>query len=159
MDNSNHTQFLREAIQLSLEKMEANAGGPFGALIVRQGKIIGRGWNRVTSTYDPTAHAEINAIREACAQERIFSLAGCDLYTSCEPCPLCLAAIYWSRLDQVFYAASCDDAATAGFDDRKFYEELSKPPALRCIPMHQSLRGEAQAVLNVWQQKCDRIPY
>jgi len=102
--------FLREAIRLSIEKMEANEGGPFGAVVVRNGEIIGRGWNQVTSTNDPTAHAEVVAIRDACSHLKTFSLAGCEIYSSCEPCPLCLAAIYWSRLDAIYYAATCDDA-------------------------------------------------
>ena len=151
--------FLREAIRLSLEKMEGNEGGPFGAVIVRDQQIIGRGWNRVTSTNDPTAHAEVVAIRDACSDLKTFSLAGCEIYSSCEPCPLCLAAIYWSRLDRIYYAATCDDAATAGFDDRSFYRELALPLARRSIPMEQSLREEAYVVLHEWLKKEDRVRY
>jgi guanine deaminase len=117
--------FLREAIRLSLEKMRGNEGGPFGAVVVRDGQIVGRGWNKVTSTNDPTAHAEVVAIRDACSRLNTFSLAGCDLYTSCEPCPLCLAAAYWARLGHIYYAANGDDAAAVGFDDRNFYQELA----------------------------------
>ena len=151
--------FLREAIRLSIEKMEGNEGGPFGAVIVRGGQIVGRGWNRVTSTNDPTAHAEIVAIRDACSRLKTFSLAGCEIYTSCEPCPLCLAAIYWSRLDRIYYAASCDDAAAIGFDDRTFYRELAKPAAERSVPMVQALRDEACVALQAWLKKADRVPY
>ena len=151
--------FLREAIRLSLEKMEANEGGPFGAIVVRDQQIIGRGWNRVTSTNDPTAHAEVVAIRDACSQLKTFSLAGAEIYCSCEPCPLCLAAIYWSRLDQVFYAATCDDAAAAGFDDSHLYRELARPMADRSLPMAQLLGEEAQLAFQAWLKKGDRIKY
>lgn len=151
--------FLREAIRLSIEKMEAGEGGPFGAVVVRDGLVIGRGWNRVTATNDPTAHAEVVAIREACQHLRSFSLAGCELYASCEPCPLCLAATYWSRLDRIFFAASCEDAAAAGFDDAQFYREIAKAPAERTIPMIQALRDEAAPAFKAWLSKADRIPY
>jgi guanine deaminase len=151
--------FLREAIRLSIEKLEANEGGPFGAVVVRDGKILGRGWNRVTSTNDPTAHAEVLAIRDACSRLKTFSLAGCEVYSSCEPCPLCLAAIYWSRLDRIYYAATSDDAASAGFDDRNFYREVRKPVARRSIPMQQAMREEALVALQTWVNKADRIPY
>lgn len=152
-------EFLREAIRLSHEKMLANEGGPFGALVVRDGKIIGRGWNRVTSTNDPTAHAEVTAIRDACSSLGTFTLEGAEIYSSCEPCPLCLAAIYWSRLSRIFYAANCDDAAAAGFDDRNFYNEISLPPSRRKIPMEQGLAMEARMILKAWTQKQDRIQY
>lgn len=151
--------FLREAIRLSIEKMESNEGGPFGAVIVRDEQIIGRGWNRVTSTNDPTAHAEVLAIRDACSRLQRFSLAGCEIYSSCEPCPMCLAAIYWSRLDCICYAATCEDAAVAGFDDRDVYRELAKPAGSRSIPTVQSLRDEACVALNAWLKKEDRIRY
>lgn len=124
-------EYLRLAIELSREKMEANEGGPFGAVIVRDGQIIGRGWNRVTSTNDPTAHAEVVAIRDACQQVKNFTLAGCELYTSCEPCPMCLAAIYWSRLDRIYFASTAQDSAAADFDDQNIYCELSLPIANR----------------------------
>jgi tRNA(Arg) A34 adenosine deaminase TadA len=151
--------FLREAIRLSTKKMEDNQGGPFGSVIVRNGLIVGSGWNRVTSTNDPTAHAEIVAIRDACSKLEIFSLDGCEIYSSCEPCPMCLAAIYWSRLDRIYYAATCDDAAEAGFDDRNFYRELGKPVGERSIPMEQALRDEACVGLKAWMNKEDRIRY
>jgi len=151
--------FLREAIRLSIEKMAANEGGPFGAVIVRDQQIIGRGWNRVTSTNDPTAHAEVVAIRDACSRLKTFSLAGCEIYGSCEPCPLCLAAIYWSRLDRIYYAATCEDAAAAGFADRDLYRELAQPLGDRSIPIVQSLREEACVALKAWLKKEDRIRY
>ena len=136
-------EFLREAVRLSLEKMEAGEGGPFGAVVVQKGKIVGRGWNRVTSTNDPTAHAEIVAIRDACACLKTFSLAGCEIYTSCEPCPMCFAAIYRARLERIYCAATCEDAAAAGFDDCQFYREVVLPPSSRSIPMRDSQEAEA----------------
>lgn len=142
-----------------MEKMEDNEGGPFGAVIVRDQEIVGRGWNRVTSTNDPTAHAEIVAIRDACSQLRTFSLKGCEIYCSCEPCPMCLAAIYWSRLDRVYYAATSEDAMAAGFDDRRLNQELALPCAKRSIPMEQSLQEEARVALAAWLRKKDRIQY
>jgi guanine deaminase len=151
--------FLEETIRLSREKMIAGEGGPFGAVIVRDGRIVGRGWNRVTSTNDPTAHAEIVAIRNTCTHVQSFSLAGCEIYSSCEPCPLCLAAIYWAHLDRIHYTADCDDAAAVGFDDRAFYAEFAKSRADRRIPMDQALRDQAQAVLYEWAAKPDRIRY
>lgn len=154
-----NVEFLREAIRLSMEKMESNEGGPFGALVVLNGEILGRGWNRVTSTNDPTAHAEIVAIRDACSRRNTFSLSGCEIYASCEPCPLCLAAIYWSRLDRIYYAATCEDAAAAGFDDASFYREIKKPAHQRSIPVQQALRDEALVPLQAWLLKEDRIRY
>lgn len=151
--------FLREAIRLSWLSIERQEGGPFGAVVVRDQEIIGRGWNRVTSTNDPTAHAEVVAIRDACSNLGTFSLAGCQIYSSCEPCPLCLAAVYWARMDQLYYAATRDDAAAVGFDDGLFYEELAKDPEDRSIRTVQCLRDEAQAALQAWLKKEDRIPY
>ena len=151
--------FLHEAIRLSMEKSQAGEGGPFGAVIVRNGTIVGRGWNRVTSANDPTAHAEITAIRDACRRLESFSLAGCEIFTSCEPCPMCLAAIYWARLDRVYYAATREDAAAVGFDDGRIYEELAMDIARRSLPMTQDLRDEACEALRAWQLKADRTPY
>jgi guanine deaminase len=165
MQTKFHSKYLREAIRLSTEKMQANEGGPFGAVVVRYGQgneggeIIARGWNRVTSTFDPTAHAEISAIREACGRLCTVSLAGCVIYTSCEPCPMCLAAIYWARLDRIYFAAGRADAAAAGFDDDLFYRELAKPLADRIVPMEQHLRTEAVAAFDAWRTKPDRIAY
>lgn len=152
-------QFLREAIRLSVDQLSLGEGGPFGAVVVRSGEIVGRGWNRVIATKDPTAHAEIVAIRAACQEVGSFSLDGCEIYCSCEPCPLCLAAIYWSRLDRIYYAASCDDAAAAGFDDSYFYREIRKPASQRSIPSEQSLRDEALQGFRDWIANPNRIPY
>jgi len=151
--------FLKEAIRLAQEKMEANEGGPFGALVVYGDKVVGCGWNRVTSTNDPTAHAEIMAIREACRELSRFSLEGCTLYSSCEPCPMCLSAIYWSRIDQIVYAASRQDAASIEFDDAYIYEQVALAPEDRSIPMNQILRDEALKVFDAWRNKQDKILY
>ena len=152
-------KFMREAIRLSLEKMRGNHGGPFGAVVVRHGKIVGRGWNRVTSTNDPTAHAEVVAIREACRRLKTFQLDDCELYASCEPCPMCLAAIYWARFKEVCFANTRRDAARIGFDDDFLYHEVSKPVARRKIPMKQLLRCEALKVFAEWETKPDKIRY
>ncbi len=150
---------MREAIRLSRDKMRCGAGGPFGAVIVRKGKIIARGWNRVTSANDPTAHAEITAIRAACRKLKTFQLDGCELYTSCEPCPMCLSAIYWARLKMVFYANTRRDAARIQFDDNFIYGEVSRPVSRRKIPMNQLLRPEALKVFAEWKIKTDKIAY
>lgn len=159
MSDNSGQNFLREAIRLSREKMEANAGGPFGAVIVRNGEILARGWNQVTSKNDPTAHAEIVAIRTACEVLNSFTLNGCEIFSSCEPCPMCLAAIYWARIDRITFAATQSDAADADFDDHHFYEELRKPVEQRMIPVTQSLRDEAIVVFEMWRRKLDRIRY
>ncbi len=151
--------FMREAIALSIEKMEAGEGGPFGAVVVKDGAVVGRGWNRVTSSNDPTAHAEVMAIRDACQALGTFDLSGCELYTSCEPCPMCLAAIYWARLDKLYYAATRADAAAAGFDDEFLYQEVSKPWKNRELSAEQGLAAEAQKAFNAWKDKADRTPY
>lgn len=150
---------MREAIRLSLVKMRGNHGGPFGAVVVHQGEIVGRGWNRVTSTNDPTAHAEVTAIRRACKKLKSFSLDDCELYTSCEPCPMCLAAIYWARLKHVYYANTRLDAARIDFDDRLIYREVALPIARRKIPMRQLLRTEALKVFAEWKTKADKTEY
>jgi guanine deaminase len=152
-------KFMRAAINLSLAKMRLNHGGPFGAVIVRNGKIVGRGWNRVTSTNDPTAHAEIMAVRDACKKLRTFHLEDCELYTSCEPCPMCLAAIYWARLKRVYYANTRRDAARIAFDDALIYREVAAPIVRRKIPMKQLLHREALKVFSEWQAKLDKMPY
>lgn len=152
-------EFLRQAIALSLEMMEAGEGGPFGAVIVKDGRVIARGWNRVTSALDPTAHAEINAIRAACAALGTFDLSGCEMYSSCEPCPMCLAAIYWARLDVLCYAADREDAARAGFDDGLIYEELARPRPERRLVAVQALRAEALPAFERWLARPDRIGY
>jgi guanine deaminase len=152
-------KFMREAIRLSLSKMRANRGGPFGAVVVKKNKVVGRGWNRVTSTNDPTAHAEVSAIRDACQKLKTFQLDDCELYTSCEPCPMCLAAIYWARLRKVFYANTRKDAARIEFDDDLIYREISVPIARRQIPMKQLLHDEALKVFVEWKDKPDKIRY
>jgi tRNA(Arg) A34 adenosine deaminase TadA len=153
------TEFMRAAIRLSQTKMRANCGGPFGAVVVRQGKIIARGWNRVTSTNDPTAHAEVTAIRSACRKLKTFHLDDCELYTSCEPCPMCLSAIYWARLKTVYYANTRADAARIQFDDDWIYREVARPMVRRKIPMHQVLRAEALRVFAEWEAKPDKVRY
>ena len=139
--------------------MRADCGGPFGAIVVRRGKIVGRGWNQVTSTNDPTAHAEMLAIRAACQRLKTFQLNDCELYTSCEPCPMCLAAIYWARIKKVYYANTRRDAACIAFDDELIYREVSLPPARRKIPMQPLLRAEALAVFREWRAKSDKVQY
>ncbi|MGA9453712.1 MAG: nucleoside deaminase [Verrucomicrobiia bacterium] len=150
---------MRAAIRLSREKMRRNDGGPFGAVVVRRGKIVGHGWNRVTSTNDPTAHAEIMAIRDACRRLKTFQLDGCELYASCEPCPMCLAAIYWARLGKIFYANTRRDAAAIGFDDDLIYREVSRPLSRRKVLMQQLLRKDALKVFAEWRKKPDKIQY
>ena len=152
-------KFMREAIRISLAKMRANCGGPFGAVVVRQGKIIGRGWNQVTSTNDPTAHAEVTAIRAACRRLKTFQLDDCELYTSCEPCPMCLSAIYWARFRKVYYGNTREDAAKIAFDDDFIYREVARPISKRKIPMEQLLRGEALTAFNEWRNKADKVSY
>jgi tRNA(Arg) A34 adenosine deaminase TadA len=152
-------QFMRAAIRLSLSKMRANCGGPFGAVVVRKGKVVGRGWNQVTSTNDPTAHAEVTAIRDACKKLKTFQLDDCELYTSCEPCPMCLSAIYWARFKKVYYANTRKDAAKIQFDDDLIYREVSTPISKRIIPMKQLLRPEALEVFAEWKSKTDKVRY
>jgi guanine deaminase len=152
-------KFMQAAISLSLQKMRQNLGGPFGAVIVRNKKIIGRGWNKVTSVNDPTAHAEITAIREACAKLKTFELQDCEIYTSCEPCPMCLGAIYWARLRKIYYANTRADAAAIQFDDDFLYREVALPVTRRKIPMKQLLRREALKVFVEWKDKPDKTPY
>jgi tRNA(Arg) A34 adenosine deaminase TadA len=139
--------------------MEVGHGGPFGALVVYNNQIISEGWNQVTSTKDPTAHAEIVAIRSAAYDLSRFSLEGCTLYTSCEPCPMCLAAAYWARVDRLVYAATREDAAAIGFDDDAIYRELTLPISKRSLPMQQLLRAEAVQVFDAWRDKSDKVPY
>lgn len=150
---------LQQAIDLAQEKMEAGEGGPFGALIVKEGRVIAEGWNRVTSINDPTAHAEVVAIRNACQALNTFSLAGCEIYSSCEPCPMCLSAILWARLDALYYAGSRSQAAEAGFDDSYFYEQVSLPEEKRDLPTASDLSEEAEHVFSLWKRKEDRIEY
>lgn len=155
MDNP----FMAHAIRLSIENVKSGCGGPFGAVVVKDGKIIAEGANRVTSVNDPTAHAEMLAIREACQKLCAFDLKGCELYTSCEPCPMCLGAIYWARVDRVFFGNLAADAAKIGFDDALIYREIERPHAHRKIPMIQMMREEALAGFRTWAEKADKTLY
>jgi tRNA(Arg) A34 adenosine deaminase TadA len=150
---------MARAIALSLENVRTGAGGPFAAVVVKDGEIIAEGANAVTTTNDPTAHAEVVAIREACRKLKSFDLSGCEIYTSCEPCPMCLGAIYWARPARVYFANSAADAAQAGFDDAFIYQEIGRPHPERAIPMIQLAQDGALAAFRVWQQKEDKIRY
>ena len=152
-------EHMRRAIALSLRAIRTNRGMPFGAVIVRDGEVIAEAHNTVTSENDPTAHAEMNAIRAACAKLRTFRLEGCEIYASGEPCPMCLAAIYWARLDRIYYANRQEDANRVGFSDESFYREISLPPERRRIPMSRLLGDEAVAVLSEWDQRSDKVIY
>ncbi|MGK7869948.1 nucleoside deaminase [Falsiroseomonas sp. E2-1-a20] len=151
--------FMRHAIALSRQGMADGAGGPFGAVVVLDGQVVAEGWNQVTSTNDPTAHAEVVAIRRACTALGRFDLRGATVYTSCEPCPMCLAALYWSRCDAVVYANDRQQAAAIGFDDEFLYAEVAKPVAARSLPMRRLLGAEAAEVFAEWSGKVDRVPY
>lgn len=150
---------MRRAIALALENVSTGRGGPFGAVVVRGETIIAEGTNQVTSTNDPSAHAEMVAVRAACRALANFQLAGCEIYSSCEPCPMCLGLIYWARPDKVFYGVTAEDAATIGFDDSFIYRELQLPRSARSIPMTQMLRDDALVAFRTWQQKPDKTPY
>ena len=150
--------FMLKAIELSVSSAN-NAGGPFGCVIVKDNKIIAEGSNKVTSSNDPTAHAEIVAIRDACQKLNTFNLSGSDLYSSCEPCPMCLSAIYWSHIDNIFYANTRDDAKKINFDDSFIYSEFSKNIEDRKIPIRQMLRDEALKAFELWNKKTDKIEY
>ena len=158
MPNNNQT-YMHEALRISLVMMRAGKRGPFGAVVVKDGQILRRGCNQVTSTNDPTAHAEIVAIREACRQLGSFRLDGCDLYASCEPCPMCLSAIYWARIEKIFYSATRKDAAAAGFRDDFIYDEISLPPSKRKVPSEQLMPEGALAAFAEWKAKPDKTPY
>ncbi len=151
--------FMRRAIALALENVRAGSGGPFAAIVVKDGRVIAEGTNRVTTSNDPTAHAEIVAIREACHALKNFQLTGCDLYTTCEPCPMCLGAIYWARPARIFYAGNASDAAAAGFDDAFIYDELKLPSTRRRISTAQILREESLAIFAAWQKQENKKPY
>lgn len=151
-------QLMRRAIELSIQNIK-EGGGPFGAVIVKDGTIISEGVNRVTANHDPTAHAEVNAIREACRKLGTFSLEGCEIYSSCEPCPMCLSAIYWAHLDKVYYAGAKEDAKAAGFDDAHIYEELSLPASKRDCPSEELLRQEAVKAFNAWKESNEKVNY
>jgi len=159
MSQLTHEDFMREAIALSRKNMLDGKGGPFGCVIVKDGEIVGRGWNKVTSENDPTAHAEVSAIRDACKNLNSFQLEGCTVYTSCEPCPMCLGAIYWARPAHVYYGNTKADAAEIGFDDSFIYDEMALPLNARSLPLEPLLRPEALEVFNLWKSKEDKIEY
>lgn len=150
---------MQRAIELSIENVASGRGGPFAAVVVRDGRIIGEGTNRVTSTNDPSAHAEVIAIRAACLKLENFQLTGCELYTSCEPCPMCMGLVYWAHLDRVYYANSAADAAKIGFDDAFIYQELKLPLERRSLPLVQMMRDEALAAFAAWERKPDKVEY
>ncbi len=151
--------FMQETIKRSVENARSGRGGPFATVVVKQGRIIAAGANCVTSMNDPTAHAEIIAIREACRILGSFQLDGCEIYASCEPCPMCMGAIYWARPQRVYFAANSEDATAAGFDDSFIYEELKLPLPQRHIPMEQIMREAALEAFREWEQKSDRVLY
>ena len=155
MDNP----FMARAIQLAVENVRSGKGGPFGSVIVKNSKIVAEAANRVTATNDPTAHAEVVVIREACKKLGVFELTDCEIYTSCEPCPMCLGAIYWARLGKIYFASVAADAAKAGFDDSFIYREMAQERPKRSIPMEQMMREEALAAFRAWQEKLDKIQY
>src|SRR5918994_7364441 len=150
---------LARAVALSRGHMEGGEGGPFGAVIVRDGRVLAEGWNRVTSSNDPTAHAEVTAIRRACEELGTFSLPGATLFTSCEPCPMCLAAAYWARVSRIVFANTRQDAAAIGFDDQLLYDEIPKPVTERLIPTIHAPSPEAKSVFAAWDAKADKIAY
>jgi len=150
---------MARAIQLSIENVHSGRGGPFGAVIAKDGNIIAEGTNQVTSAKDPTAHAEILAIRSACSKLGVFDLHGCEIYTSCEPCPMCLGAIYWARLARVYFAGAAADASRVGFDDSLIYREIPLPLVERAIPMTQMMREESLAAFRAWEGKPNKIVY
>lgn len=152
-------KFMRKAIALATENVVSGAGGPFGAVIVRDGKILATGVNLVTASNDPTAHAEVVAIRAACKALGSFQLTGCVVYTSCEPCPMCLSALYWARCEAIYYGNSAADAAAAGFDDSFLYEEVARPVELRKIPTMRLLGDEAIENFNAWRAQTNKIEY
>lgn len=156
---SSETEFMKKAIELSKNNVTQAKGGPFGAVVVLNGQIIGEGTNKVTTNNDPTAHAEVEAIRAACKKMNNFDLSGAVIYTSCEPCPMCLSAIYWARIDKIYFANTRSDAAQIQFDDDLIYNEIPKDPMNRKIPAEQILRSEAQQVFELWEKSSQKIRY
>ncbi|MDA8253359.1 MAG: nucleoside deaminase [Rhodospirillales bacterium] len=150
---------MRRAVALSMEKMQAGSGGPFGAVVARNGEIVAEGWNQVTSAADPTAHAEVVAIRRACQALGRFDLGDCEIYTSCEPCPMCLGAIYWARLQRIWFGNDRSDAAAIGFDDDFLYREIPLPLDQRSVPTQRLLGDEARAAFDAWERKPDKVAY
>lgn len=159
MDNNQHDKFMRMAIKLSEENVRNGVGGPFGAVIVKNGEVVAEGSNLVTSSIDPTAHAEVTAIRHACSSLHTFDLTGCVIYTSCEPCPMCLGAIYWSRIDKVFYGNTKKDAANIGFDDQFIYDELDLSMEHRKVPFTQWLQHESIHAFQLWEKSDTKTDY
>ena len=153
------SKHMDKAIKLALDNVNNNSGGPFGAVIVKDGKVIASAGNTVTTESDPTAHAEINAIRKACKELGTFDLHGCEIYASCEPCPMCLSAIYWARIDRLFYAANHQDAAAAGFNDAFIYEELAKPMTQRAVPSKNIKATEGKIPFDAWEKSVNKTPY
>jgi len=154
-----HEEFMRMAIALSVKNVSENIGGPFGAVVVKDGKLVAGSANKVTSTNDPTAHAEVSAIRLACTELNTFDLTDCVIYTSCEPCPMCLAAIYWARISTIYYANTKVDAENIGFSDKFIYEEIEKPMEKRTLPVVQMMRNEAIKAFNLWETSPLRLEY
>jgi guanine deaminase len=154
-----HNPFMARAIQISIENVRSGRGGPFGAVVAKGGEIIAEGMNCVTQMNDPTAHAEVVAIREACKKLHLFELKGCDIYASCEPCPMCLGAIYWARPSRLFFGNTAGDAAKIGFDDSLIYRELSQAHSQRKIPMVQMMREEALEAFRAWEEKPNKVAY
>jgi len=157
--STQHEKFMRLAIELSEKNVLESLGGPFGAVVVKNGEIIAQSGNKVTSSNDPTAHAEVSAIRLACTALNTFDLSGCVVYTSCEPCPMCLSAIYWARISKIYYANTKTDAGNIGFDDKFIYDELEKPMESRSLPIKQMMRDEAQQAFKLWEQSTMRTDY
>lgn len=153
-----NARFMARAIELSMQNV-SRGGGPFGAVVVKDGQIIGEGTNQVTSTNDPSAHAEVTAIREACSRLGTFQLDGCEIFSSCEPCPMCLGLIYWARPDKLYYANTAADAADIGFDDARIYQQLKLPPAQRAISQEQIMHEEALAAFRAWQERPNKTIY
>ena len=158
-ESERHAHWMNEAVTLARAGMRIHGGGPFGAVVVADGKLVGRGWNQVTPQLDPTAHAEVTAIRDACRTLQRFDLRGCVLYTSCEPCPMCLSAIYWARLDRVYFASTRKDAAAIGFDDDFIYQQIPLELAARSLPMVPLPTPSAADLFAEWAAKPDKIPY
>ncbi|MFC3559680.1 nucleoside deaminase [Pedobacter jamesrossensis] len=154
-----HEEFMRMAIELSIKNVSESIGGPFGAVVVKDGKVIAGSANKVTSTNDPTAHAEVSAIRLACIELNSFDLSGCVIYTSCEPCPMCLGAIYWAKIETIYYANTKVDAENIGFSDKFIYEELDKPMDSRTLPVVQMMRDDAMQAFKLWETSSMRIDY
>ena len=156
MDKKN--EFMREAIELSVKNID-NDGGPFGAVVVKDGEVVARGVNRVTASIDPTAHAEVSAIREAAKKLGTFDLSGCEIYSSCEPCPMCLSAIYWAGIRKIYFANTREDAKRIGFDDSFIYDQIPLAPSRRTVPSEEMMRAEALQAFRLWERKEDKVEY